>query len=146
MRDVSRFGKYALVRYRGGALGEEPVEDYSTGEPQKIRLGYRAIPRGIEDALFEMNIGESGTVIVGCDRAYGEHDKAGVQIRLRSEVPDGDTLEVGSVLGWESPITHQILPVRVIEATQDYVKLDYNHPLAGKDLEYWIELVDIVDE
>jgi peptidylprolyl isomerase len=34
----------------------------------------------------------------------------------------------------------------VVEATNDYVKLDYNHPLAGKSLEYWLELVDIVDE
>lgn len=146
MRDVTRFGKYALVRYRGGALGEEPVEDYSTGEPQKIRLGHRAIPRGIEDVLFEMEIGESGTVIVGADKAYGQHDHAGVQVLPRIEVPDGDTLEVGSVLGWRSPITKEILPVRVIGADENYLKLDYNHPLAGKDLEYWIELVDIVDE
>lgn len=146
MRDTSRFGKYALVHYRGGALGESPVEDCSSGDPQRIRLGYGEVPQGIESALFEMGIGESATVVVPPERAYGQHDPAGVQVRMRSEVPDGKDLKVGSVLGWKSPVTQQVLPVRVIEATGDFVKLDYNHPLAGKSLEYWIELVDIVDE
>ncbi|MGN0038028.1 MAG: peptidylprolyl isomerase [Coriobacteriales bacterium] len=144
MRDESRLGKYALIRYKGGALGEEPVEDYSTGEPQRVRIGYAEVPNGIDDVLFEMEVGESGTVVISPDKAYGYHDPEGVQIRMRKSVPDGDALEVGSVLGWRSPITHQVLPVRVIEATDDYLKLDYNHPLAGKSLEYWIELVDIV--
>ena len=144
MRDESRLGKYALIRYKGGALGEEIVEDHSTGEPKRVRIGYAEVPNGIDDVLFEMEIGESGTVIISPDKAYGYHDPEGVQLRLRSSVPDGDNLEVGSVLGWRSPITKQILPVRVVEATEDYLKLDYNHPLAGKALEYWIELVDIV--
>lgn len=145
MRDESRLGKYALIRYKGGALGENPVEDFSTGEPQRVRIGYSEVPNGIDDLLFEMGIGESGTVIVSPEKAYGEHHQEGVQVRIRSSLPGGDTLQVGSVLGWKSPITKQILPVRVVEATKDYVKLDYNHPLAGKSLEYWIELVDIVD-
>ena len=65
---------------------------------------------------------------------------------MRADVPDGETLEVGSVLGWTSPISRQVLPVRVVEATQDYVKLDYNHPLADKTLMYTLHLVDVVDE
>lgn len=145
MRDVTRFGKYALLHYKGGALGEDPIEDYSQGELKKVRLGYNEIPRGLDEALFEMKIGESGTVIVPPEKAYGDHDPYGIQIRMRSEVPDGASLKVGSVLGWKNPISQKIIPVRVVEATDDYVKLDYNHPLAGKSLEYWLELVDIVD-
>lgn len=144
MRDESRLGKYALVRYKGGAVGEEPLDDHSVGEPQKIRIGYAEVPNGIDDVLFEMGIGESGTVFISPDKAYGEHDPHGVQVMLRRSVPDGEKLGVGSVLGWRNPITHKILPVRVVEATEDYLKLDYNHPFAGKTLEYWIELVDIV--
>lgn len=146
MRDGDRLGKYALVRYRGGALGEDVVEDYSTGEPQRIRIGYCEVPNGIDDLLFEMEIGDSGTVTISPDKAYGEHDPAGVQIASRSEIVDGYDLKVGDILGWRSPYTRKTLPVRVIEAYDDYVKLDYNHPLAGKTLQYWIELVDIVEE
>ena len=48
---------------------------------------------------------------------------------------------------WRSvPFSRQVLPVRVVEATQDYVKLDYNHPLADKTLMYTLHLVDVVDE
>lgn len=146
MRDGNRLGKYALVRYRGGALGEDVVEDCSTGEPQRIRIGYCEVPNGIDDLLFEMEIGDSGTVVISPDKAYGDHDPAGVRIVPRSEIVDGDGLKAGDVLGWRSPYTHETLPVRVVETFDDYVKLDYNHPLAGKTLRYWIELVDIIDE
>lgn len=146
MRDETRLGKYALVHYRGGALGEEVIEDYSVGEPQRIKIGYCEVPNGIDDLLFEMEIGDAGTIIVPPAKAYGDHDPAGVQMTSRRELVDGYNLKVGDVLGWRSPYTHQTLPVRVVEEYADYVKLDYNHPLAGKSLEYWIELVDIVDE
>lgn len=145
MRDTSRFGKYALIRYRGGALGESVVDDHFDGEPEKVRIGHNEIPMGLDDALFEIPIGETKTVTVPPEKAYGNVDPAGIQVRLRRDVPDGEDLEVGSVLGWRSPITHAMLPVRVVEATKDYVKLDYNHPLAGKTLEYQIQLVDIVE-
>ena len=146
MRKEERLGRYALIRYRGGALGEDPVEDCSQGEPQRVRIGYCEVPNGIDNALFEMEIGESGTVVVSPNLGYGDYDPNGLRVVSRGEVPDGYDLDVGSVLGWRSPITRQVLPVRVVEAFDDYVKLDYNHPLAGKSLEYWIELVDIVDE
>lgn len=146
MKDRSRFGKYALIRYKGGAVGEAVVDDHWAGAPQRVRIGFNEIPLGIDDALFDMGIGETKTVVVPPERGYGDHDPAGVQIRLRRDVPDGESLKVGSVLGWRSPITNAMLPVRVVEATKDFVKLDYNHPLAGKSLEYRIELVDVVDE
>lgn len=146
MRDLARFGKRALVLYRGGALGEEAVEDYSQGEPVEIRLGHREVPRGIDEALFEMAIGEHRTVIVPPEKAYGEHDPSGVLVYPRSKVADGRDLRVGSIVGWVSPISQRTLPVRCVEATQDFVRLDFNHPLAGRTLEYWIKLVDIAED
>lgn len=145
MRDSSRFGKYALIRYRGGVKGEEPFEDFMGDEPHKIRIGYDQVPRGIDDALFEMEIGETRLVELPPEKAYGHHDPDGVQIRMRDELPDGRSLEVGSMLTWKNPITQKRLPARVVEATKDYVKIDYNHLLAGETLEYLLDLVDIVD-
>lgn len=146
MRDSSRFGKYALIHYKGGALGQEPFEDHTEDEPRKIQIGMDQVPRGIDEALFEMAPGETRTVVLIPEKAYGEHDPDGVQIRMRDEVPDGHELEVGAVLAWRNPITHAMLPAKVVEATRDYVKLDFNHPLAGETLEYTIEMLDIVDE
>lgn len=146
MRKEERLGKYALVRYKGSVWGGSLIEDHVKGAPERVRIGYCEVPNGIDDVLFEMEVGESGTVLLPPAKAYGDHDPAGVQIKPRSEVPDGYSLREGDVLGWRSPVTHAVLPVRVVEAYRDYVKLDYNHPLAGKTLEYWIELVDVVDE
>lgn len=143
MRKPERFGKRALVRYKGGAIGEEPVEDYTTGEPETILLGTCAVPPGIDEALCEMKIGECRTVQIPPEKAYGLYDPEGVRVYPRTMIPNGSELETGSIVSWLNPVNNIRLPVYVIEATADYVKLDFNHPLAGKTLEYYLELVDI---
>lgn len=144
MRDVSRSGQYALVHYRGGAAGEEPIEDHSMGEPVKICIGAGEVPLGIEDALYEMEIGEQRIVMVPPARAYGDYDPEGIRVYPRSFIKNGDKLEAGTVFPWTNPASGKDIPVRVIEATDDYVKIDFNHPFAGKSIEYWLELVDLV--
>ncbi len=144
MRYSERSGRCALVRYRGGAVGENPLEDFSKGEPVEIYVGTGAVPPGIDDALYEMEIGEQVTVRIPPARAYGDHDPRGVQVYPRSFVVNGDKLAMGTVFTWTNPASGKEIPVRVIGATKDYVKVDFNHPLAGKEIEYWIELVDIV--
>jgi FKBP-type peptidyl-prolyl cis-trans isomerase 2 len=67
-----------------------------------------------------------------------------VRIYPRTKIPGGEQLELGSIISWVNPLNKDTLPVRVIEAASDYVKVDFNHPLAGKTLEYWLELVDVV--
>jgi FKBP-type peptidyl-prolyl cis-trans isomerase 2 len=145
MRRAERSGKCALVRYRGGAVGEEPVEDCSAGEPERIRIGTGAVPRGIDEALYDMEIGEQRTVLIPPARAYGDYDPEGVQVYPSSLIPDGDSLKEGQIIGWKNPVNGIFIPVRVMRSEAGCVQLDFNHPLAGKTLEYWIELLDVVD-
>ncbi|MDR0350989.1 MAG: FKBP-type peptidyl-prolyl cis-trans isomerase [Coriobacteriales bacterium] len=144
MRDTARSGKTALVHYRGGAQGEKIVEDYTQGEPVRIVLGAGEVPFGIEEALYEMEIGTSQTLVVPPEEAYGFHDPDGLQRYPRSFVGGSEDLEQGDVFAWVNPASGRQIPVRVVEATPDSITCDFNHPLAGKTLEYWIELVDIV--
>ncbi|NTU88386.1 MAG: peptidylprolyl isomerase [Actinobacteria bacterium] len=139
-------GKYALVRYRGGAEGEEILEDYSKGDPIGIIIGGGQVPKGIEEAFYDMEIGEKRTVVIPCDQAYGNHDPEGVQRYTRSFIKNGDKLEVGVIFAWEHPVTHKPVPVKCIEATENTVTIDFNHLLAGKNLKYWLELVDVLDD
>lgn len=145
MKNNAQFGKLAYVRYRGGVLGEEPFDDRSTGEPVKIVLGAGQVCPGIEDALSEMEPGEERTVIVGPDQAYGRHDPDGVQTYPRTMFSFGSQLEQGDVFGWTNPASGQQIPVRVIEAYPDAVKVDFNHPLAEKTLSYWLKVESIVE-
>jgi FKBP-type peptidyl-prolyl cis-trans isomerase 2 len=144
-RRAERSGKCALVRYRGGAVGEEPVEDYSAGEPERIRIGTGAVPPGIDEALYDMEIGEQRTVLIPPAKAYGDYDPQGTQVYPHALIPGGDLLEEGQVIGWKNPVNGVSIPVRVIRSEAGYVQLDFNHPLAGKTLEYWMELIDVVD-
>ena len=139
-------GKSALVRWKGGALGEEIVDDCSTGEPECIALGAGEVPRGLEEAIYDMEIGEQRDVVIPAFKAYGERDPAGVVKYLRSFLADGFDLHVGDLVAWEHPISHKNVPVCVVGENDYEVIIDFNHPLAGKDLAYWLELVDIVDE
>ncbi len=146
MRRAERSGKCALVRYKGGAVGEEPVDVHLGEKPCSIYLGTGAVPPGIDEALYEMEIGEQRTVRIPPDKGYGFHDPEGVQVYPRSMIPSSDALEEGSVLSWVNPFNKVTLPARVVELTADYAKVDFNHPFAGKELEYWLELVAITNE
>lgn len=141
MEHVRKVGKTALIRYRGGVLGEDPADDRSSGEPLAVMIGTLQLPRGVEDAIVGMEVGERRIVEIPCDRGYGEHREALASWHLRAMVDGGYGLKVGDVIFWTNPDDARKMPVWVTETTEDMVKLDFNHPFAGKTLEYWIELV-----
>jgi FKBP-type peptidyl-prolyl cis-trans isomerase 2 len=143
MRDPERIGKLAHIRYIGGVKGEEALDDRSTGEPLSIIIGDGKVPRGIENLLYELEVGESRVIEIPCELGYGEHRSEGVQWYLRTMLANGENLRVGSVLTWTNPESHLTLPARVVCVTKDTVQIDQNHPFAGKTLEYWVELVDL---
>lgn len=144
MKDNSQFGKMVYVHYKGGAQGESPVDDRSEGEPVKIILGAGQVVPGIEDALCEMAVGEERTVTVTPDQGYGRHDPDGVQRYPRGMLPGGPTLKTGDVLAWTNPASGEQIPVRVIDEALDTVVVDFNHPFAGKTLEYWLRVERVV--
>ncbi len=142
-------GRTALVYYRGGALGEAMIEDHTPerqSEPERILLGSGEVPRGVSEVLYDMDIGEERTVIIPCEKAYGHHDPEGVRRYPRSYLSGGERLEAGTVFAWKHPVSGKAVPVTCIHTTKDCVTIDFNHLLAGKDLEYWFKLVDVVDD
>ncbi|HWQ74656.1 MAG TPA: FKBP-type peptidyl-prolyl cis-trans isomerase [Syntrophomonas sp.] len=141
---ADRRGRRAFVYYRGGAQGEEAFDDLSTGQPAEILIGCGQVPPGVDELLFEMKVGEERVVTLPPEKAFGLHDPAGVQSYARLSIEGGDKLQTGDWMTWVNPASRRRIPVRVIAATQDTVTLDFNHPLAGKNLEYWINLIKIV--
>ena len=137
-----RYGKVAYIRYKGGVFGEE-VTDIHEDEPLRVVLGMGDVCPGMQDALYEMEVGEKRILIIKPEKAYGEWDPRGVETYPRVMIPGGGDLQVGSVLGRKNPRSGLVMPVRVIEADDDYVTMDFNHPLAGKTLEYEVELVEL---
>lgn len=146
---MERAGRIAFVHYRGGAVGEDGeldeklVDDRTAGDPLPIRLGMNAVPPGIENVLYEMEPGEEREIVIESEEAYGVYNPDEVQWYTRVMIPNGESLHVGDVLVYNRPSDNLQLPARVVEETEDGLKIDLNHPFAGKQLKYWIQLVDL---
>lgn len=139
-------GKTALVYFRGCTTDGIEIENHTEGEPEHIFFGGNEIPRGALEALYDMEIGEERTVIIPCEKAYGPHSDDGIQRYARSFIRNGYALTEGTIFAWTHPVSGELVPVKCIEATPDTVTIDFNHLLAGKDLEYWFQLIDVVEE
>ncbi len=117
-------------------------EDEESG-PFAFTIGEEEVIPGLEQAMIGMQPGETKTVRLVADEAYGAYDEDLVMEVPRSEFPDTIHPEVGQTLELTSEEGEEFL-VTVSEVNDQIVLLDANHPLAGKDLTYDIELVEIV--
>lgn len=143
MSNPVHVGSVVHILYKGGVLGEEVLDDRSQGEPLVVMIGDMKLPRGIEEALIGMEAGQEKTVEVPPKLGYGEYQEALAQWYPKHMVDQGYTLQVGDVMFYTNPNDGNKQPAFVVETTQDNVKLDFNHPFAGKTLEYWIKLVAV---
>ncbi|MGV8084185.1 MAG: peptidylprolyl isomerase [Coriobacteriia bacterium] len=132
----------ARINYRGSFHDGTVFCDQSDGEPLEVVLGARQLPEALDRAIADMEAGEERSVEAG--KAYGEYDENAVQRKVpRFEIPQGDDLEEGMSLMWTSPANRGMpVPIRVVRADEFTVDLDFNHPLAGKDLVYWVKVVE----
>jgi peptidylprolyl isomerase len=135
-------GDTVRIHYTG-TLADGSVFDSSEGrDPLEFTVGARQVIEGMDSELPGMSVGEKKTLNIPCDKAYGPLNPAARQAIPREGFPDHIPLEIGTQLQLQSP-EGQVLPVSVVEVDDATVTLDANHPLAGKDLIFDIELVSI---
>ncbi len=136
-------GDTVRIHYTG-TLADGSTFDSSDGrDPLEFKLGTGQVIPGFDKAVTGMTVGEAQTVEIPADDAYGAHDPNGRQAFPREKVPDDTPLDIGTRLQLSGP-QGQPITVTVAEVTETDVILDANHPLAGKDLTFKIELVEIV--
>ena len=140
-------GSVVRINYTG-KLTNGTVFDTSKAdgrEPLSFRLGQNQVLPKLEAEIIGMSVGEKKTVAVDANDAYGPHQKQAIQKIPRSEIPDGVDLTVGNNLQ-ATGHDGEIVPLRVLAANEETVTLDANHPLAGHNLTFEIELIEIVKE
>lgn len=143
---MSNDGKKVRVHYRGTLDdGTQFDSSYDRGEPIEFTCGAHQMIAGFDSAVMDMAVGEKKTVHIPAAEAYGERRDDLVLHFPASQVPDIDQVHVGDQLYLSGPGGMPV-PVRVLEVDADGVKLDANHELAGKDLNFDIELVEIAGE
>jgi FKBP-type peptidyl-prolyl cis-trans isomerase 2 len=135
-------GTTVSIHYTG-TLADGTTFDSSQGrDPLTFQMGEGQIIPGLESALSGMSVGEEKTVTIPSDQAYGPLNPQAVQQVPRDAVPADIPLDLGTQLQVQTP-DGRALPVVVTEVTNEHVMLDANHPLAGKDLTFAVEVVGV---
>jgi FKBP-type peptidyl-prolyl cis-trans isomerase 2 len=137
-------GDTVKVHYTG-KLDDGTVFDTSQDrESLEFTLGKGQLIPGFEDAVIGMNPGQSKTVEIPSEQAYGPYHKEVVMEIPRDQFPENLNPEIDQQLQIQQE-NGQVFLVRVTDVEESTVTLDANHPLAGQDLTFDIQLIDIVE-
>ncbi|RLJ98934.1 FKBP-type peptidyl-prolyl cis-trans isomerase [Ruegeria conchae] len=135
-------GDTVRIHYTGTLLDGKVFDSSEGRDPLEFAVGSGQIIPGLDAALPGMEIGEKKRVEIDCVEAYGPINPGMRQQIPREGIPDDIPLESGTQLQMQTP-DGQALPVTVVEVDEATVTLDANHPLAGQDLVFDIEIVSI---
>lgn len=135
-------GDTVAIHYTGTLLDGSTFDSSEGREPLEFVVGSGQIIPGLDVALPGMAVGDKKTVKIGSEDAYGPLNPEMRQAVPREGIPADIPLEVGTQLQMQTP-DGQAMPVMVVEVDEATVTLDANHPLAGKDLQFDIELMKI---
>jgi peptidylprolyl isomerase len=141
--EQAKIGDNVKVHYTG-RLGNGTVFDSSLGsEPLQFTLGQGEMIQGFEQAITGMSVGEHKTVSIPSAEAYGQYRDDLVVVLDRANLSPDWQPEIGVQYTFTAP-DGSLFQATVTEITESTVTIDANHPLAGKDLIFDIELVEIV--
>ncbi len=135
-------GDTVKIHYTGKLENETVFDSSVNREPLQFTIGAGKIIPGVEQSIIGMSPGESKTVKVSSDEAYGPHRSELVEEIERKKLPSYLELKPGKMLQIQQP-NGQTIRVLITDVTESKVTLDGNHPLAGKELIFDIQLLEI---
>lgn len=138
----AKYGDTVMVHYTGKLSDGTIFDDSTDRDPLQFTIGEGQIIPGFEQAVVGMSPGETKTEKIPIEQAYGSHRAEMVLELDRNQMPPDLQLEVGQQLQLQ-PAPGQVMPVVVTYISDEKVTLDANHPLAGEDLVFDIQLVEI---
>ena len=141
MSEVKK-GDKVKVHYTG-KLQDGSIFDSSVNrEPLEFEVGAGMMIAGFDNAVNGMKVGDKKTADIPATEAYGEKNEEMVVSVPKTQLPPDLKPEIGQQLSMQQP-DGQPLPVVVTKVEEESIEIDANHPLAGKDLTFEIELVEI---
>ena len=141
----AQFGDIVTIIY-DGVLSDGNIFDTSDDSgPLEFQIGSNSVLPGFEDAILDMTEGETRTIQLQQEEAYGPKNKELIQTVDRKNLsPDIDP-KPGMILGltMEKDGVGEKVPALITEVTDDRITVDYNHPLAGRTLIFHLTLQSI---
>ena len=135
-------GDKVKVHYHGKLTDGSTFDSSEGREPLEFTVGNGQVIKGFDDAVINMSVGDKITVNIPVDQAYGERNDDMMMEYPKSEFPADMNPEIGMELHMSDNMGN-VFPVVITEVHEETVVLDANHPLAGEDLTFEIELVSI---
>lgn len=130
------------VHYTGKLANGEVFDSSLERDPMEFEVGKGQLIPGFENGVIDMKVNEKKTITVPSDEAYGEPRKELVQEVPKDRLPEDIKPEVGMGLVSTTPQGQEIQLV-VKEVKDEAIVVDGNHPLAGQDLTFEVEVIDI---
>lgn len=139
---VAQEGNTVKIHYKG-SLDNGTIFDTSEGrDPLEFTLGSGQVIAGFDEAVSGMTVGEKKSVKIPVDKAYGPRNEELVIAAPKEHVPADINPEIGQKLQMGGP-NGELVVVTVVEISETHITLDANPPLAGEDLNFDIELVEV---
>ena len=136
-------GDKVKVHYHGRLVNGETFDSSEGRSPLEFEVGSGMVIKGFDDGVTGMTVGEKKTINIPVDEAYGPKNEEMLIEMPKDRFPKEMEIEIGMPLSMSNG-SGQNFQVVVIEIKEDAVVLDANHPLAGQDLIFDLELVEIV--
>jgi len=136
-------GNTVSVHYRGTLKdGTEFDNSYDRGEPITFQVGGGQMISGFDEGVLGMEVGETKELALSPEQAYGPHIAEAVQVVPKETFPEGFDFEVGGMAQGSNPEGRPMVGT-ILEHQEESVTLDFNHPMAGKNLNFQIEIVNV---
>tara|TARA_A100001015_G_C14873657_1_gene665397 strand:+ start:252 stop:680 length:429 start_codon:yes stop_codon:yes gene_type:complete len=135
-------GNTVSVHYTG-TLNDGTQFDSSQGrDPLSFQVGDGQVISGFDNAVVGMVVGESKTFTIPAEQAYGLKNEEAIQEVSKSRFPEGYDAQVGQTVNGQNEVGQNFQALIIAESVET-VTLDFNHPLAGQDLTFDVELVSV---
>jgi len=123
--------------------GEQFDNSYERGEPLQFRAGVGLMIPGFDNGVIGMSLGEKKTLNITASEAYGERSEHAIQTIPRENFPEDFDAKVGAIVEGRD---QSGMPMRAMISNFDEnnVILDFNHPLAGQDLVFEVEVMEVI--
>jgi peptidylprolyl isomerase len=139
----AKTGDNVRLHYTGKLDNGEVFDSSRSRGPIEVKLGSGQVIPGFDRTIRVMSTGETKTVEVPAAEAYGQRQDGNVIEFDRDNLPAGTDPQVGQQMRLQTQ-DGRAVPATVTNATETAITMDANHPLAGKDLTFELELLEIV--
>ena len=142
MSDEINMHSLVLMHYSIALTNGIEIESSFNDEPVEINMGNGDVTEGMELALFGLKEGDKQTLTLTAEQGFGVRDEDNIHDMPLSDFPEDMPPEVGLSYSFESPEDGEI-PGTVLSIKDDMAEIDFNHPLAGQEIVFTVDILGI---